>query len=51
MCIISSADEVKSAIVKNITWQMNADRKIGALKSFQGCMWKEGYESGELRGV
>lgn len=49
--MFSSAEEVKDAIVKNITWQMNADRKIGALKSFQGYMWKEGYESGELRGV
>jgi enolase-phosphatase E1 len=30
---------------------VKADRKIGALKAFQGYMWKEGYESGELRGV
>jgi enolase-phosphatase E1 len=29
---------------------MKADRKIGALKSFQGVMWKEGYASGELKG-
>ena len=29
---------------------MAADRKIGALKAFQGLMWKDGYVSGELRG-
>lgn len=29
---------------------MAADRKIGALKAFQGYMWKEGYENGQLKG-
>ncbi|KAI9282208.1 2,3-diketo-5-methylthio-1-phosphopentane phosphatase [Sporodiniella umbellata] len=43
--------DIKKSIVHNIQWQVKADRKIGALKSFQGFMWKEGYESGELRGV
>ncbi|KAI9353107.1 2,3-diketo-5-methylthio-1-phosphopentane phosphatase [Pilaira anomala] len=47
----ASSQEVKDAVIKTIQWQMKADRKIGALKSFQGFMWKEGYESGELRGV
>jgi enolase-phosphatase E1 len=42
---------VKVAVIETINWQMKADRKIGALKSFQGYMWKEGYESGVLRGV
>ncbi|KAI8969916.1 2,3-diketo-5-methylthio-1-phosphopentane phosphatase [Mycotypha africana] len=46
----ASADEIKNAIKRNIRWQMEADRKIGALKSFQGYMWKEGYEAGILRG-
>ncbi|KAI8982630.1 2,3-diketo-5-methylthio-1-phosphopentane phosphatase [Pilobolus umbonatus] len=46
-----SAESIQSAVCKNIEWQMKADRKIGALKSFQGVMWKEGYESGVLRGV
>ncbi|CEP07045.1 hypothetical protein [Parasitella parasitica] len=46
----ASAAEIKSAVIETISWQMKADRKIGALKSFQGYMWKEGYESGELRG-
>ncbi|OBZ82677.1 Enolase-phosphatase E1 [Choanephora cucurbitarum] len=47
----TSIDQVKEAVKKTIEWQMKADRKIGALKSFQGFMWKEGYESGVLRGV
>lgn len=46
-----SAEEIKKAVIETINWQMKADRKIGALKSFQGYMWKEGYESGVLRGV
>ncbi|KAI9267974.1 2,3-diketo-5-methylthio-1-phosphopentane phosphatase [Phascolomyces articulosus] len=43
-------EEIKAAIKKNIAWQMAADRKIGALKAFQGLMWKDGYAAGELRG-
>lgn len=46
----ASKEQIKEAVVKNIDWQMKADRKIGALKSFQGVMWKEGYASGELKG-
>ncbi len=30
--------------------QMDADRKIGALKALQGHMWRAGYAAGELRG-
>ncbi|KAI8879589.1 2,3-diketo-5-methylthio-1-phosphopentane phosphatase [Backusella circina FSU 941] len=47
----ATKEQIKEAVVKNIDWQMKADRKIGALKSFQGVMWKEGYASGELKGV
>ncbi|RUP45889.1 HAD-like domain-containing protein [Jimgerdemannia flammicorona] len=47
----SSAEEVKRAISQNIRWQVAADRKIGALKSFQGYMWQGGYESGEIRSI
>ncbi|CDH51237.1 enolase-phosphatase e1 [Lichtheimia corymbifera JMRC:FSU:9682] len=43
-------DDIKKAVKQNIEWQMAADRKIGALKAFQGYMWKEGYASGELKG-
>ncbi|KAI9317235.1 2,3-diketo-5-methylthio-1-phosphopentane phosphatase [Dichotomocladium elegans] len=45
-----SDEAIKAAICKNIKWQMAADRKIGALKAFQGFMWKEGYAKGELFG-
>ncbi|CAO3641608.1 unnamed protein product [Cunninghamella blakesleeana] len=46
-----SDESIKEAIRQNIKWQMAADRKIGALKSFQGYMWQQGYEDGELVGV
>ncbi|KAH8548189.1 2,3-diketo-5-methylthio-1-phosphopentane phosphatase [Umbelopsis sp. PMI_123] len=46
----TNADQVRAAVERTIEWQMQEDRKIGALKSFQGYMWKEGFESGELRG-
>ncbi|KAI8595360.1 2,3-diketo-5-methylthio-1-phosphopentane phosphatase, partial [Dissophora ornata] len=45
-----SAEKVQQDIVTSIEWQMKADRKIGALKAFQGYMWKEGYADGNLRG-
>ncbi|KAI8867170.1 2,3-diketo-5-methylthio-1-phosphopentane phosphatase [Ramicandelaber brevisporus] len=35
-------------IISNIRWQMDADRKIGALKGLQGWVWRSGYDSGEL---
>ncbi|KAG0334437.1 Enolase-phosphatase E1 [Podila horticola] len=45
-----SADKVQQDVIACIGWQMKADRKIGALKAFQGYMWKEGYASGDLKG-
>jgi len=42
---------VQAAVVENIRWQMAEDRKISALKSFQGYMWEEGYARGELSGM
>ncbi|SAM07064.1 hypothetical protein [Absidia glauca] len=50
-CYGSSSDDIKAAVKQNIRWQMAADRKIGALKAFQGYMWKTGYENGELVGM
>ncbi|CAG8470842.1 10365_t:CDS:2 [Diversispora eburnea] len=47
----NNKDEVKNSIIQNISWQMKLDRKIGALKSFQGYMWKYGFDSGELKGM
>ncbi|CAG8728671.1 25042_t:CDS:2, partial [Dentiscutata erythropus] len=43
-----NVDEVKKAIIQNVKWQMSFDRKIRALKSFQGYIWKSGFNSGEL---
>ncbi|KAG0336777.1 Enolase-phosphatase E1 [Podila humilis] len=45
-----TAEKVQQDIIACIDWQMKADRKIGALKSFQGYMWREGYNSGDLKG-
>ncbi|KAK9766930.1 enolase-phosphatase E1 [Basidiobolus ranarum] len=47
----SDKNTIISAILTNIYWQMDQDRKIGALKNFQGYMWKTGYQIGELKGV
>ncbi|KAF0486760.1 2,3-diketo-5-methylthio-1-phosphopentane phosphatase [Gigaspora margarita] len=46
-----NVDEVKKAIIQSIEWQMSFDRKIKALKSFQGYIWKSGFISGELETV
>ncbi|KAG0207427.1 hypothetical protein BGX28_001307 [Mortierella sp. GBA30] len=48
---LSSAEKVQGDVIASIKWQMKADRKIGALKAFQGYMWKEGYSNGDLKGV
>ncbi|KAG0353345.1 HAD-like domain-containing protein [Gamsiella multidivaricata] len=45
------AEKVQQDVIASIGWQMKADRKIGALKAFQGYMWKEGYANGDLKGV
>lgn len=45
-----SEDDVKAAVVKNVLWQMDADRKTTALKKLQGQMWRQGYQKGELKG-
>ncbi|CAG8490179.1 3744_t:CDS:2 [Paraglomus occultum] len=48
---ISSSEDMQAAVIYNIKWQMKQDRKIGALKSFQGYMWKSGYQTGDLKGI
>ncbi|KAF9177058.1 hypothetical protein BGZ51_008981 [Haplosporangium sp. Z 767] len=45
------AEKVQEDVIASIGWQMKADRKIGALKAFQGFMWKEGYTNGDLKGA
>lgn len=41
--------EIKAA-TRYVHWLMDQDRKSTALKALQGMIWKEGYESGELKG-
>jgi methionine salvage enolase-phosphatase E1 len=47
----STAEKIQQDVIASIGWQMKADRKIGALKAFQGYMWREGYASGDLKGA
>lgn len=41
--------EVIKAVVENVKWQMDQDRKSTELKQLQGHIWKQGYESGKLK--
>ena len=43
--------EIQDSIVGNVFWQMDMDRKIASLKSFQGYMWRSAYESGQIKGA
>ncbi|CAL7948519.1 unnamed protein product [Xylocopa violacea] len=45
----ANAQEERESLVKNILWQMDCDRKIGALKQLQGHMWREAYNSGAIK--
>ncbi|KAI8914508.1 2,3-diketo-5-methylthio-1-phosphopentane phosphatase, partial [Gorgonomyces haynaldii] len=44
-------DDTVASVVKNIQEQMDQDRKITALKQFQGYMWRFAYENGQVQGV
>ncbi|KAF9125604.1 Enolase-phosphatase E1, partial [Mortierella sp. 14UC] len=46
-----TAEKVQQDVIASIGWQMKIDRKIGALKAFQGYMWREGYANGDLKGA
>ncbi|XP_015591169.1 enolase-phosphatase E1 isoform X1 [Cephus cinctus] len=46
----ATPEEERESLVKNILWQMDADRKTGALKQLQGHMWREAYNSGSVKG-
>ncbi|XP_011159478.1 enolase-phosphatase E1 [Solenopsis invicta] len=43
-------EEKKESLLKNILWQMDNDRKTGALKQLQGHMWREAYKTGTVKG-
>jgi enolase-phosphatase E1 len=45
-----SAEKGQEAVKSSVLWMMDSDRKVGALKSLQGQMYKKGYASGELKG-
>lgn len=48
---INSKETLISAICANVAWQMARDRKITALKAFQGLMWAEAYKRGDVKGA
>nr|XP_034192725.1 enolase-phosphatase E1 isoform X1 [Osmia lignaria] len=45
----ANAEEQRESLIKNISWQMDCDRKTGALKQLQGHMWREAYKSGAIK--
>jgi len=47
---ISTGDNAKKSVINNVLWQMTNDKKTTALKQLQGHIWKDGYESGLLKG-
>ncbi|XP_072746251.1 uncharacterized protein Enoph [Anoplolepis gracilipes] len=42
-------EEEKESLLKNVLWQMDNDRKTGALKQLQGHMWREAYKTGAVK--
>ncbi|XP_041968872.1 claspin-like [Aricia agestis] len=46
----ASKDEQIEGLVNNVKWQMSSDRKAGPLKELQGLIWKQGYDSGDIKG-
>ncbi|XP_035732693.1 enolase-phosphatase E1-like isoform X2 [Vespa mandarinia] len=46
----SNPEEEKESLMKNILWQMDNDRKTGALKQLQGHMWQEAYKTTAIKG-
>ncbi|KAL6256014.1 hypothetical protein P5V15_013249 [Pogonomyrmex californicus] len=43
-------EDEKESLLKNVLWQMDNDRKTGALKQLQGHMWREAYKAGTIKG-
>ena len=44
-----NTDDMIAQLTTYVEFNINQDRKIGALKQLQGHMWRVGYESGELK--
>jgi enolase-phosphatase E1 len=51
LLISMSPDEAIPKFLEYVYWLMDRDRKSTALKSLQGKIWKDGFESGELKGT
>ena len=45
----SGKEDIIKAVVENVKWQMDKDRKSTELKQLQGHIWKQGYEKGDLK--
>ncbi|XP_034945122.1 enolase-phosphatase E1 [Chelonus insularis] len=45
-----TSKELQESLMNNILWQMDNDRKTGALKQLQGHMWRDAYNSGAVKG-
>lgn len=46
----ATKEDVVKAVSDNVKWQMDKDRKTTELKSIQGMIWREAYESNAVQG-
>uniref|UniRef100_A0A0B7BED8 Acireductone synthase n=1 Tax=Arion vulgaris TaxID=1028688 RepID=A0A0B7BED8_9EUPU len=46
----ASKEDVVTAVVSNVRWQMQDDRKTTELKNLQGLIWKDAYKTKEIKG-
>ena len=47
---IPDGDGRRQAVIQNLLWQMDNDRKTTGLKGLQGKIWVDGYQTGEIQG-
>ncbi|MEL6348367.1 MAG: acireductone synthase, partial [Myxococcota bacterium] len=45
-----SIEKLQRAILDNLTWQMDHDRKTTGLKALQGKIWADAYHRGAIKG-
>ena len=50
VCFIFSKETIMDAVVANVIWQMNSDRKTTALKQLQGHIWRKAFNDGFIKG-
>ena len=43
-------EEVAKAVAANVRWQMENNRDSTELKQLQGHIWRQAFESGDLKG-